>query len=224
MTGRSSIPVRHIAFAAAVSLLVGLACVTFAVGYSDAWLVGALQRLAVFSAGAVILFGGLAWIVLRLANWRAPESEAEFDQVVERSERLAREGISGEPDEDWEEAEDDDDDGFGWDGLDPRDPEDFERLVQLALDDLPVEFQRALEQVPVVVSAKGRRRRAYGLYEGDTIARDDYPDRIVIFRDTLVRDFGHDAGLLRAQVTRTVRHELAHHLGWDESGVQGLGL
>jgi predicted Zn-dependent protease with MMP-like domain len=78
--------------------------------------------------------------------------------------------------------------------------------------------------VPVVVSDKGRRRRAYGLYEGDTVARDDHPDRIVIFRDTLVRDFGHDGEQLRAQVTRTVRHELAHHLGWDERGVQGLGL
>ncbi|MGI8595461.1 MAG: metallopeptidase family protein [Solirubrobacteraceae bacterium] len=224
MTGRSPIPLRRIVCAAAVSLLIGLAFVTFAVGYSDAWLVGALQRLAVFAAGAVVLFGGLAWIVLRMADWRAPESEAEFDEVVKRSERLARQGISGEADEDWDEGEDDEDDDFGWDGLDPRDPEDFDRLVELALDDLPVEFRRALERVPVVVSAKGRGRRAYGLYEGDTIARDDYPDRIVIFRDTLVRDFGHDAQLLRAQVTRTVRHELAHHLGWDESGVRGLGL
>ncbi len=30
--------------------------------------------------------------------------------------------------------------------------------------------------------------------------------------------------LLRAQVERTVRHELAHHCGWDEPGVRGLGL
>ena len=29
---------------------------------------------------------------------------------------------------------------------------------------------------------------------------------------------------VRAQVVRTVRHELAHHLGWDELGVRGLGL
>ena len=49
-------------------------------------------------------------------------------------------------------------------------------------------------------------------------------DRIIIFRDTLLRDFGHDADELRAQVTRTVRHELAHHLGADELGVRELGL
>ncbi len=49
-------------------------------------------------------------------------------------------------------------------------------------------------------------------------------DRIVIFRDTLRRDFGHDPDLLRDQVLRTVRHELAHHVGFDELGVRGLGL
>ena len=78
--------------------------------------------------------------------------------------------------------------------------------------------------MPVVISDKGRRHRAYGIYQGDTAARDDYPDRIVIFRDTLLRDFGHDPDELRAQVTRTVRHELAHHLGADELGVRELGL
>ena len=64
----------------------------------------------------------------------------------------------------------------------------------------------------------------YGLYEGDTIAHDYFHDRILIFEDTLTRDFGHDPDLLRAQVSRTVRHELAHHLGWGERGVRGLGL
>jgi predicted Zn-dependent protease with MMP-like domain len=214
------IPLRRVLTAAAISLLLGLAFVAIAWGYSDSWLVGMLERTAVFAAGAVVVFGGLAWIVLRMADWRAPESEEEFEQVVERSERLAREGLAG--DDEWD--EDDEDDDYGWDGLDPHDRDDFDRLVALALDDLPFEFQRALEHVPVVVSDKGRRRRAYGLYEGDGAARDNFPDRIVIFRDTLVRDFGDDAERLRAEVTRTVRHELAHHLGYNEPGVRGLGL
>jgi predicted Zn-dependent protease with MMP-like domain len=65
---------------------------------------------------------------------------------------------------------------------------------------------------------------AYGLYHGDGAHRDEVPDRIVIYRDTLRRDFGHDPDLLLEQVVRTVRHELAHHVGFDEMGVQGLGL
>jgi predicted Zn-dependent protease with MMP-like domain len=119
-----------------------------------------------------------------------------------------------------EPSSDEEDDGL----LDPYDEEDFNALVRSAIDELPLEFHRALEHVAVVVSDGGRRRHAYGLYQGDTVARDFFHDRIVIFRDTLLRDFGHRPELLKQQVTRTVRHELAHHLGWDEKGVRGLGL
>ena len=96
--------------------------------------------------------------------------------------------------------------------------------MRAAIDELPLEFHRALEHVAIVSPTAAGAERAYGLYQGDTVARDYFHDRIVIFRDTLMRDFGHDPDLLRAQVTRTVRHELAHHLGWDEKGVRGLGL
>jgi predicted Zn-dependent protease with MMP-like domain len=56
------------------------------------------------------------------------------------------------------------------------------------------------------------------------VARGDVHDRIVIFRDTIRRDFGHNPDLLREQVTKTVRHELAHHVGFDELGVSRLDL
>jgi len=100
----------------------------------------------------------------------------------------------------------------------------FEALVADAIDALPEEFQRVLETVPVVVSELGTEHHAYGEYFGDGVAREGWEDRIVIYRDTLERDFGHDPRLLAAQVEQTLRHELAHHLGWDEGGVGGLGL
>lgn len=107
----------------------------------------------------------------------------------------------------------------------PSRPEDpFDELVVEAIDDLPPDFQKLLETTPVLISDRGQEYHAYGLYVGDTVARDGYPDRILIFRDTLERDFGDDPDLLRAQITRTVYHELAHHLGWDEQGVRDLGL
>jgi len=150
---------------------------------------------------------------LRMAGWSEPESEAEFERIVVESERLAREGVAPEPDE------------MQFMDLDPYDDEDFAELVRDAMDELPDILQRALERnVAVVISNGGRKAGAYGLYHGDGVARDNVPDRIVIYRDTLRRDFGHDPELLRHEVTRTVRHELAHHLGADELGVRDLGL
>lgn len=105
-----------------------------------------------------------------------------------------------------------------------RDLDDFESLVADAIDRLPEEFQAVLEKVPVLVSERGSEERAYGQYFGDGAAAERYEDRIVIYRDTLERDFGHDRRLLAAQVERTLRHELAHHLGWGERGVGELGL
>jgi predicted Zn-dependent protease with MMP-like domain len=102
--------------------------------------------------------------------------------------------------------------------------DEFESLLIDAIDALPDEFQRILEKVAIVISERGAEVHAYGHYFGDGVARERYEDRIVIYRDTLERDFGHDRELLAKQVERTLRHELAHHLGWGERGVGELGL
>src|SRR5947207_15880788 len=204
---------RAILGSALVALSLGIAVITLLQGFSYSYPVRILQGISLFAAGAVVIGGPLIWIGLRMADWRDPVSEREFEQIVQRSERLARDDLAPEPDEtDFLE-------------LDPYDDAEFEELVRDALDELPDWAQRALERnVAVVISDGGRRRGAYGLYHGDGVARDNTADRIVIYRDTLRRDFGHDPDELREQVVRTVRHELAHHLGWDELGVQGLGL
>ena len=195
---------RRILFSALAALTIGLGAVSLVAGFSDSFPLRLLQGLAVFAAGAMIIGGVVLLAVIPLAGWKDPGSEIDFDAIVERAERLAAEGADGE--------------------LADGEDDDFEALLRRAIDGLPLEFHRALEHVAVVVSDAGHRRRAYGLYEGDTVARDYFHDRIVIFRDTLERDFGHDPELLKAQITRTLRHELAHHLGWDEKGVRGLGL
>ena len=107
---------------------------------------------------------------------------------------------------------------------DAREPDDFESLITRAIDRLPDEFQAVLVKVAVIVSDLGAEVHAYGQYFGDGVAHERYEDRIVIYRDTLERDFGHDRELLAREVEQTLRHELAHHLGWDEGGVGGLGL
>ena len=203
---------RRIAFAALVAASAGLSVVALAQGLSPSLPIRLLEAAGI-AVVAIAVLGAVVTVVLgRLADWQNPASEAEFEQVVRRSERLAREGLAAEPDE------------VDFLTLDPLDDADFEELVRDALDDLPDLLRNALEHVAVVISDGGRKARAYGLYHGDGAHRDDFPDRIVIYRDTLRRDFGHDPELLREQVVRTVRHELAHHVGFDEMGVQGLGL
>jgi predicted Zn-dependent protease with MMP-like domain len=207
-------PVRRIGFAAVIALSLGLSAIVVLGGFSASGPARVLETIALVIVVGSALMGAMAVIGVRMAGWEEPESEEEFERTVLRAERLARDGIAAEPDES-EFAE-----------LDPYDDEDFEELVRDALDELP-DLLRALVEnhnVAVVISDGGRRRRAYGLYHGDGATRDDIPDRIVIYRDTLRRDFGHDPELLRAQVTITVRHELAHHVGFDELGVRDLGL
>ena len=205
---------RRIAFAAVVALCTGLTAVVVLGGFSPDGTVRALETMAVVGFVGALVFGAAIAMGLRLADWQEPASEEDFEEVVLRAERLAREGVAAEPDE------------SEFMDLDPYDDDDFEELVRDALDELP-DLLRALVEnhnVAVVISDGGRRRRAYGLYQGDGATRDNYPDRIIIFRDTLRRDFGHDPDLLREQVTITVRHELAHHIGFDELGVRDLGL
>jgi predicted Zn-dependent protease with MMP-like domain len=203
---------RRVGVAALIALSLGLVTIVVGQGFSTIGAVRALEDIAVGVIVAAALIGAAAFVAVRLAGWRDPESESEFEEIVRHSEALAREGLAVDP----EESE--------FMELDPLNDEDFEELVRDALDDLPDLLRNALTHVAVVISDGGRRRRAYGLYQGDGATRDDTHDRIVIFRDTLRRDFGHDPELLRDQVTRTVRHELAHHVGFDELGVSRLDL
>ena len=198
--------------AALIALSLGLVTIVVGQGFSSIGAVRALEDIVLGVIVAAVLMGAAAFVAVRLAGWRDPESESEFEEIVRHSEALARDGLAVDPQEN-EFME-----------LDPLDDDDFEELVRDALDDLPDLLRNALSHVAVVVSDGGRRQRAYGLYQGDGATREDTHDRIVIFRDTLRRDFGHDSDLLRDQVTRTVRHELAHHVGFDELGVSRLDL
>jgi len=198
--------------AALVAMSLGLVVLVVGQGFSTIGVVRALEDVALGVIVAAALMGSVAFVAVRMAGWRDPESETEFEEIIRHSEQLAREGLAVAPDE-GEFAE-----------LDPLDDHDFEELVRDALDDLPDLLRNALAHLAVVISDGGRRAGAYGLYQGDGASRDNSHDRIVVFRDTLRRDFGHDPDLLRDQVTRTVRHEMAHHVGFDELGVSRLDL
>jgi len=176
---------RRIALSALFTFCAAILIVTLLGGLSNMYGVRLMQIAACVLAFIVVAAGIIAAVTGRLADYAYMPDEDEFELLVQRSERLAKENLAAEPEE------------MDFLELDPRNPRDFEELVREALDDLPDLLLKALDHVA---------------------------DRIIIFRDTLLRDFGDDPDELRAQVTRTVRHELAHHLGADELGVRELGL
>ena len=216
---------RRIILSALAALVSGFGIFALATGFDAVGLLRVVEVGSVIVLGGSIVTGVIVLALVHFADWQTPASEDDFEALVQRAERLAA-------DDPWEA---DDFGEFGeteeYDAVELDSEEDFRALVRSALDELPLEFHRALEHVAVVVSDGGAavrtgrgRRGAYGLYQGDTVVQNHFHERIVVFRDTLMRDFGHDPELLREQVRRTVRHELAHHLGWDEKGVEGLGL
>ena len=96
------------------------------------------------------------------------------------------------------------------------DREYFESLVADALDELPEEFARRMENVAVVVEEEPEGP-LLGLYQGIPQTQRSpswyggvLPDVITIYRGPLMRHGGDD---LRAAVRKTVWHEIAHHFG-----------
>ena len=95
----------------------------------------------------------------------------------------------------------------------------FEEHVQRALDSLPPEVARKLENLVVVVEdEEPQDRDLFGLWE----SAEFMPDKITIFRKPLVEAFP-DPRDLEEEIRITVLHELAHYFGIDENRLDELG-
>lgn len=118
------------------------------------------------------------------------------------------------------------------------DSEAFEQLVIEALESLPPAFAPYLDNVEVLVAQRPTReqrralglrpwQRVYGMYDGVPLTQRNAallapPDTIIIFQEALERDF-RGAAELRAQVRRTVLHEIAHVFGITDARLRDLG-
>ena len=95
----------------------------------------------------------------------------------------------------------------------------FEEHVQRALDELPPQLAKALENVAVVVEEEDPDDPdLFGLWE----SAEYMPDKITIFRKPLVAAFP-DPQELEEEIRITVLHELAHYFGIDEDRLDELG-
>ncbi len=119
-------------------------------------------------------------------------------------------------------------------------PELVERVWAEILDALPADLRGAVENVAILLEEEPtpEQRRVlglppeeslYGMFEGPTRAEQSrgsiaWPARILLFRRPLEADFGHDPFRLRAEIRRTLLHELGHYFGLSEEGLSRLGL
>ncbi len=106
-------------------------------------------------------------------------------------------------------------------------PERFEQLVADALDEIPEDLGRVMDNVVVQVR-DGSPAGLLGLYEGVPLtAREAYgglamPDRITVYRRPICRRCDSEADVVE-EVRVTVVHEVAHHFGIDDDRLDELG-
>jgi len=120
------------------------------------------------------------------------------------------------------------------------DREQFEQLVREALDDLPEEFATRLDNVEVVIEDEPgpgllrslglnpRTHTLFGLYQGVPLSQrggthgGTLPDKISIFYRPLLRACV-TPDRIRAEVRKTVIHEIGHFFGLDDRAIRALG-
>ncbi|GAA1310425.1 hypothetical protein GCM10009647_033370 [Streptomyces sanglieri] len=108
--------------------------------------------------------------------------------------------------------------------------EEFEELVAEALDRIPPELTRLMDNVAVFVEDEPDPGdpELLGLYEGTPLTdRGEWyagvlPDRITIYRGPTLRMCESREDVV-AETEITVVHEIAHHFGIDDARLHALG-
>jgi predicted Zn-dependent protease with MMP-like domain len=103
----------------------------------------------------------------------------------------------------------------------------FEEHVRAALDSLPEEIARGLENVAVVIEEKSSEDphilgSFFGYPHGEPRPSGALPAKVVVYRRPLVEAFP-DPDELEHEIRVTVLHELAHYFGIDEDRIAELG-
>src|SRR3974390_1767135 len=107
--------------------------------------------------------------------------------------------------------------------------EQFEKLVAEALDSIPPELGRLMDNVAVTVEGHAEGHRLLGLYEGTPLTKRGplsyggaMPDKITIYKDTICLVCSTEVEVV-ALVRKTVIHEIAHHFGISDPRLNELG-
>jgi len=118
---------------------------------------------------------------------------------------------------------------------------DFREIILQAIDHLPAEFKRALQNIEIVIEDRPgpehlslfHERKGnwtlLGLYEGVPLNKreDRYrtvlPDKITLFKKTIVEDCNRNDGEMAREIHRTFLHEIGHYFGLSDKRLHELG-
>jgi predicted Zn-dependent protease with MMP-like domain len=123
--------------------------------------------------------------------------------------------------------------------------EEFDALVEAAISELPENFRRFLDTIPILIEDEPSpghlellepppddedEDELYGLYVGTPITEQSpveapilEPGRIYLFRGPLLRLADGDPEILEEEIHITLLHEIGHHFGMDEEDLERLG-
>jgi len=107
--------------------------------------------------------------------------------------------------------------------------ERFEELAADALATLPPSLSSVMENVAIIVEDEAQGRNLFGLYEGIPLTQRGpmsytgvLPDRITLYQSAICR-YCNSEEEVKAQVRKTVIHEVAHHFGISDPRLDELG-
>ncbi len=116
--------------------------------------------------------------------------------------------------------------------------EDFDKLITRAMDELPQEYIKGLENVAIVMADEPSEEQKVkmkirensillGLYEGIPLTQrgNGYtfvlPDKITLFKHSILRIVRNEDELFE-QIKRTLWHEIAHYYGLNHAHIDKL--
>ena len=106
---------------------------------------------------------------------------------------------------------------------------DFEKLVSRAYESIPLKWRQRMTNVGLCIEDRDPEDPdLLGVYEGVALTERGsdptglLPDKITLFRATILEEAEDTDGDAYRVVRETLIHEIAHHFGWSDEQIEAV--